>query len=727
VLKIFRAGTLLMCWWAVSTWAVPGTPSAAASGCGNDQLRGQLGSAELPDCRAFELVSPPFKAGVSMSPNPLIATEGSRMIDGALGLFAGAEQNTGAAGVGAYYQLERGAAGWVAGPVPPPPLSQFPASEMTQDASPDLSRTPWLLRASSQPEGERDVYRREGDGTFAHVGPMQPLGEPPRFGNDGFYVGASHDLTHVLLSKRPRQGRWPGDTTTGFGSLYEYAGTEQAEPKLVGVKNAGALKSNTEAQLLSECETDLGSAPDKYNAISASGATVFFTAHACGSSPTVDELYARIEGAHTLALSEPLLPAGQCTGTCGTAEQREGVFQGASENGSRAFFMTEQPLLNGDRDNTNDLYEAEISGAKLARLTMISEGETQGGAGENDPTPGEGAELLGVARVSQDGSHVYFVATGELTRAANGQGDHAESGARNLYVYDTATRRTAFVAKLSEEDTEVWKRQDNGRPVATTPDGRFLVLVSHADLTGEQGVSGQQVYRYDANSGAIRRLSLGQHSSSEALAPRIAEATYEQASLVTQSQSTLTMSDDGAYVFFESPDGLTPQALDDQALACLFEFGGHCFASIYAQNIYEYHGGHVYLIATLRDTSGARRQRLIATDASGADVFFMTADPLLANDTDTQVDLYDARIEGGFPPQPGPAACPGDACRGPLSPAPPISEPATASQLAGENASPAPERRTTSSHRRKKRRHRASHRRRHGGRTHSSDKARRQS
>ena len=690
---------------------------ALAKGCPNEQLRGQLRSTQLPDCRAYELVTPPFKAGTAVAP-PLISADGSRLIAAGLGLFAGAERNTGGAigantPMGAFYEFAR-ERGWMTTPVTPPSSAQFPAGGMQEDASPDLATTLWKLRTPSQPAGEGDLYRREGAGSFVHIGPLQPLGELPRFGNEGRYRGASHDLTHILISKEPRQGRWPGDTTTGQNSLYEYSGVEQSEPKLVGVKNGGPLISNSEAQLISECETELGSGADKYNAISAGGAIVFFTARACGSSPSVEELYARVDGAHTVPLSEPSLPAGECTAGCETAEHREGVFQGASEDGTKAFFMTEQPLLNVDKDGGNDLYEADVAGASLTRLTMVSAGETGGSEGENDVTPGEGAGVLGVVRVSEGGSHVYFVATGVLTRAANGQGEKAEAGADNLYVYDTASGSTAFVARLSEEDGEVWKRQNNGRPAAVTPDGRFLVVVSHADLSDEEGVSGQQVYEYDAQSGVIRRVSVGQHSSLEALAPRIVESTYEQEDRVTGAQSTLTMSDDGSYVFFESPDGLTPQALDDQVIACLFEFTGHCFNSAFAQNIYEYHDGHVYLITSVRDTSGVHAQRLLGTDASGADVFFTTADALLAQDTDTQIDTYDARIAGGFPPPLSETGCSGDACQGPLSVPPPPSSAGSSLQAGGGNLPHPPSSKPTSKpHKKTKKKPKARRRRKH--------------
>lgn len=76
-------------------------------------------------------------------------------------------------------------------------------------------------------------------------------------------------------------------------------------------------------------------------------------------------------------------------------------------------------------------------------------------------------------------------------------------------------------------------------------------------------------------------------------------------------------------------------------------------------------------------------------DPSAENVLFSTADPLVPGDTDgLQRDIYDARIGGGFPSAKVPAACEGDACRGPLTPAPGAPIAATAFQLAGGSVRP---------------------------------------
>ena len=120
------------------------------------------------------------------------------------------------------------------------------------------------------------------------------------------------------------------------------------------------------------------------------------------------------------------------------------------------------------------------------------------------------------------------------------------------------------------------------------------------------------------------------------------------------------MSDDGSYVFFQSPVALTAQA----------PHGG----------VYEYHEGRVSLIAA--------EGTLIGTSASGGDVFFSTAQQMLPQDTDTQVDFYDARVDGGFPAPVVAVGCVGDACQGSPSAAPAFAAPSSVVFSGGGNLAP---------------------------------------
>ena len=209
---------------------------------------------------------------------------------------------------------------------------------------------------------------------------------------------------------------------------------------------------------------------------------------------------------------------------CNTTVKAPAEFSGASEDGSKVFFLTEQELFSGD--TTKNLYEYDFDNRDERKIVRVSGGS-------------ETPEVQGVARVSENGSHVYFVAKGVLTTEPRGGGCVEKClpapGANNLYVFerDAANRggRTAFIATLSSEtEAELVKakeactggekveceeraeqafnqrnRADSadwyGSSVQSTPDGQFLVFDSVADLTpGDTSVE-PQVFEYDALEG----------------------------------------------------------------------------------------------------------------------------------------------------------------------------------------------------------------------------------
>jgi hypothetical protein len=631
-------------------WALAGAAQAEAP-CANEGLRQELRSGELPDCRAYELVSPPYKEGAVVFASAR-APDGSRVIVQSLGAFAGAENDEfGGTTLGASYLLTRAGAGWTAAALDPP-VTQFAHDEFLA-ASGDLGASLWNLRTSSQLASDVDLYLRPADGAFAHIGVAKLPGASTNF----VYRGAAGNLSSVLfsLSGGPL---WPGDTTEQGGSLYEYTGTGNTSPELVGVQGG-----NGSTTLLSQCGTDLGSAEssDAYNAVSADGATVYFTARhsgepCAGMQPPADELFARVDRSQTVAISEPSpldCPA------CNTVTPEEAQFRGASEDGSKAFFTTNQPLLGEDTSTNLYEYDFRAAGSKVKRLSV-------GGAA---------AQVQGVSRVCEDGSHVYFVAAGVLTTQPNAERRVAEGGADNLYLYERDASfpngGIKFVATLSEGDSEDWSGRDE-RPVQATPDGRFLVFASRAHLTPDDTSSEglAQLFEYDAATGSLTRISIGHDGYNangnieiEADVPSILPPGFAEVSSSTFATNAKTVSDDGAYVFFQSNERLAPQALS----------GDPNSTGVGHPNVYEYHAGNVDLVSDGQDTAtvdGEPGVQLHGTTSSGSDVFFTTSDALVPQDGDTEQDLYDARIDGGFAPPPAAAACAGEDCQGPPS-APP--------------------------------------------------------
>jgi hypothetical protein len=644
-----------------------------------------------------------------------------------LGGFAGSAQKA----LINFYDAERTSNEWRTSPIIEPEklTNSAHGDENLLAADSDLSEGLFSFRSAPTP-GEQNLYIWHlPGGSPVEVGPAfsraalesTPTGRVGEISRPS----ASSDLEHVLFAiQGPGNTNpgvndlWPGDTTVanngtslggvGFRSLYEYEGTENEgtdtrRPTLVGVNDNG--------ELISQCGTSLGfpregsfqvpglSDGEVYNAIAGSAGVsrVFFTAagategparDACteggnGKGPHADELYVRINASQTVAISEPslLVPGRQCSGICREDEEdvdksSAGVFQGASEGGSRVFFLTSQPLVDGDEDNTTDLYEAHLGGEpgheEVIELVQVS----------HDPNAGEAAEVQGVARVSADGSRVYYVAKGKLTTALSPTGDEAEPGEPNLYVYDTDTNQTAFIGTLSPSDEEDWQQEDY-RPVDANEcqpgegeceAGRFLVFTSSADLTPGDTSDVPQVFEYDARERTLVRVSVGQdgfndNGEAEGHAASIVHPVYRESE--DPAPQLTSVSGDGSIVVFQSSDALTQHAAEG------------------FPNVYEYRGGEVSLISDGEDRTVGLEDipstSLVGLDGSGQDVFFTTADPLVAEDGDTGVDVYDARIDGGFPPSLVPSECKAEACRGALAPVPLFPGVGSTSQSAGEN------------------------------------------
>lgn len=643
------------------------SPGWAASPCPNSQLRAEDGSTQLPDCRAYEMVSPSYTAGFNidepsvrkstseLGPSPSFGT--NAFLGESFGVFAGAENDPPT--FGNQYLFSRSPSGWTTTPVDPP-SAEFPdVYGAVPVIGSDLRFSLWEMGTAvpgSTLTPNRDFYLRDPAGTFTTIGPSAPIGSKSgtfRVNIEPEIMGASGDLSHLLFTSTDQvegEPSWPEDETlVEKPSLYEYVGTQNPTPTMVGV-TTGVGSHN----LISQCGTSLGGntetngAEPVYNAVSDSGAVIFFSAAAggcfgfnpfteteeLGKGPLVRELYARINDVETVAISEPTAGLGGDCEACQEGSQADANFQAASTAGSRVLFTTEQELL-PENPGTN-LYEYDFGAPDGHKIVAISHLAT-------------GSGFQGLSTVSSDLSHIYFVATGVLTTAPNTQNQKATLGQDNLYVYEPdpvspGQHVTVYIATLNPADSSDWtgfnRRDKSGMQV--TPDGRFLLFPSAAGLTPGDTATASQLFQYDAETGDLIRISIcqGGYSCNNNGDVAIGRGRYEQ-------------SGDGAYVLFNSTVALVPQAN----------------ASSGFNSVYEYHEGDVHLISDGRDTTGfasSHGSELAGMSPSGSDVYFLTGDPLLSSDTNTQVGIYDAHREGGFP-QPGTqSVCNEERCQGEL-------------------------------------------------------------
>jgi hypothetical protein len=600
--------------------------SASADGCANAALRAQNNSTGLPDCRAYELVSSSFKEG--FAPYNDSYTDDGRFSYTSTGNFA--DNGMGSA-LGNQYVAMRSSTGWTtASPAPSGPTYTSPRG-LAEIVSADLRSSIWQMRRSEDPANVLSFYVRDPERAFTRIGPaanpatLPP--EPPGPAYDGGpalaqVAGASADLSHYLFTIAPSLG-YPGDAAGGVSSLYEYVGTGNARPRLVGVDNTGH-------------QISLGDTCASGSGISGDGRVVFFDPGCLGGT---SQVWVRINGVTSIeaSASECTRSSGDPGGSCSSSGAAN--FVGAARDGSRVFFTTSQQLVNGDTDTTNDLYACDIPPGTPAPVGAVNPcaalREVSGAR--------SGAGVESVAAVSQDGARVYFVAQGILADNIGANDLAAVAGDHNLYMWqqdaEHPTGDTTFVGKLDTNDT--------GAPNAQiSANGRYLVLSTTTALVDSGPAAdidaAADAYRYDTETRAMVRLSTATSGDGGN------EAGFDTTLSMNKGSA---VSADGDTVVFLSNEALSPDDINN------------------GTDVYDWHQGRVSLISSGQPSLPTTSIPFAWITASGSDIFFTSTEQLTPADGDTTPDIYDARIGGGFD-FPAPRACAGEDCQGPPKAAP---------------------------------------------------------
>jgi hypothetical protein len=175
-----------------------------------------------------------------------------------------------------------------------------------------------------------------------------------------------------------------------------------------------------------------------------------------------------------------------------------------------------------------------------------------------------------------------------------------------------------------------------------------------------------EVYRYSADTGELACASCDPHGA------RPVGSAFIGAELDAWASSPFyqprALSDDGSRLFFSSPSPLVPGVRNSHV------------------NVFEYEHSAVQLISSGTDESD---DVFLDASPSGNDVFFAARQSLVESDQDQLVDVYDARVAGGFPSPAPPALCSGSVCQGSPS-VPPALPSAISATFTGAGNLPAP-------------------------------------
>ena len=265
------------------------------------------------------------------------------------------------------------------------------------------------------------------------------------------------------------------------------------------------------------------------------------------------------------------------TGPSGGNGPNDTVFRGISDDGSRVFFETDESLVAGDTDTVTDVYER--SGGST---THVSTG----------PSGGNGSFFADFAAASADGSVVIFI-TDESLVAADTDAEvdlyQRSGGATTLVSTGSAGGNGAFAASFS----------------GISASGSRVFFTSAEQL--EPGDTDSSSDIYQRSSGATTRISTGPAGGNGAFVPLFSGSSA-----------------DGSRVFFETREVLTADDTDA------------------SRDVYERAGATTTRLSTgLTGGNGAVSAFFEAASETGNQVFFTTAESLLASDTDAVTDVYE--------------------------------------------------------------------------------------
>jgi hypothetical protein len=298
-----------------------------------------------------------------------------------------------------------------------------------------------------------------------------------------------------------------------------------------------------------------------------------------------------------------------------------GTFQLASADGSIAYFT-----------KAGDLYRFNATTSTATKLTSS-------------------ADVQGVLGAGANGANLYYLRTGGLYRCT----------AANTAAANGCDAATKIAAGADASDY----------PPATgtsrvTADGSKLLFVSTTSLEDHNGNtydntdlgSGEpdsQVYLYDASLG-ITCVSCNPTNGRPIGPSSIPGAVKNGAGLMGYKPRVLV--DGGKRVFFDSGDALVPTDTNTQGA------GGAGVPDPYQWEVQGEGGctradGCASILSSGRDSTPS-----LFADAStdGSDAYFLTGSSLVGKDPGA-IDLYDARIGGGFGEAGEGIPCEGDSCQ----------------------------------------------------------------
>jgi hypothetical protein len=627
----------------------PAQPPAAP--CPNEQIRQRQGSTALPECLAYELVTPPDAIadfdGAALWPDGSVTY--SAQVPNAPDQATGNIDSV---------LASRTPTGWRRFDLAPGGDDRgYAINSLSPDASQALVTSCAKFAALGCSAGSAPKYRLRFE-RVSNTGGERILAVPelPHLFNDAplpVLGGTSVDQETVYLNNPEGAAPLlPDDSHLHGNGLYIARGGELA---FAGYDENGAVLP-CGAVLANGIHAELSgsNAGFEQSGVSADGDTIAFespdpNAVIRGACPGPTDLYMRHEG-ETVKVSAPR-PGDPDLGA---------TFAGMTRNGATVFFLTPSKLLSSDVDETSDLYSYEL---QSDTYTLLS-GDVPGAITTNRI----GGPPYAQTAVSPAGDPIYFLSEVE--------------GSTALYAYHAG--HSARLAVSPAGDTHLGPSfLSSYEAPQVTPDGEHLVFVSNAPLTGQRLNRHLQEFQYSAQDQTLTCSSC----PPDGAAPTANARPELQQSAQNLRADWRVQSDDGATVVFNTDAPLLPEDEDDTEDPYLWRQGS---------------------LSLLTPGPESRHSRAWGIDANGENVLISASGDLSADAAGDLPKLFVLRIGGGYLQPPQPTPCEGSLCRNPGTFAGSAESPGSAFF----NASPTrkPHRHRHHRHRHRRPRHSAAHR-----------------
>jgi hypothetical protein len=594
----------------------PAAMPSPVDSCPNAASRVDLATG-LPDCRAYEMVSPVDKNGGDVSGEEFGQTLSSESGDRAAFMSKvgfGEVSGSGSAGY-TQYVAERGTAGWVTKSITPAPNAANGSqilghNTLVMEFSPDLSiagligyslpEGPSTARPDSEnlyleetSTGKLPVVLTDASNEGEPFPPSFPSYLRQRFGQPEI-GGVTPSLDVVTFASRVNFLPEAHGALKTKAYVYEHGAL-----KMLGVLPDGSIPAGGSKLVYGEDKGRDELAIEAKDTVSTDGSRILFEVNELPG-----QIFMRKNGTTSVMVSESE------TSVPVTAENVELV--AATPDLKHIVFATTTRLL--DSAPTEEglyIYTDGPNPKTESNLTYVGTLHGFAGAG-GQYHPISGDFVLGI---SNDGRRVYY-----------------HTGNSELILWEAGQTRqiaTSFYA----------------RSMGVTADGGEFAFV--ADYTGTQ-----EMYLYKADANTLKCVSC----SPTGAAPTTGVETEVHANNGGTRLSDLYrprfMSSDGRFVFFNTAEALVPQ--DTNGVVDAYEY----------DTVTE----RLSLLSTGTGDDGAW---FVEASADGHDAFLVTAQKLTGWDPDKLVDVYDVRVDGGLPEPPvADVGCVGDACQGTPSAAP---------------------------------------------------------